>query len=109
LKIILELQEPENYGELSIFFQRLNSIANTFSDMGGVILTEVNPKTQKQQFLIYAAQNLTNNPNFHGIIFWNLFTVDPNDISLTHILELFSKDGSPTQLFYELLRENPNR
>jgi len=109
IKIILELQEPENYGELSMFFQQLNSIADSFSDLGGVILTEVNPKTQKQKFLVYATQNLANNPNFRGIIFWNLFTIDPSDISLTHVLELFSKDGSPTMLFYELLRENPNR
>ncbi len=44
LTILLGLQDPLRYGDLDKFFSRVNEVANDFADLGGIILTEINPK-----------------------------------------------------------------
>lgn len=88
--------------------KELNALADHFADLGGVIFTEVNPTdgddSQKREFLAKVASVLASNRNFKGVILWNLFRIEPDDIFLTEPLLLFNLNGTPTSLFYEFLK-----
>lgn len=91
--------------------EQINSLADLFSDLGGIIMTEVNPnedEDQKAAFLSKITQVLTSNKNLHGFIIWNPVPDDENgeDIFKVSPTFLFNENGSPTQLYFELLRES---
>jgi hypothetical protein len=87
--------------------EQIDSLANLFSDLGGLLMTEVNPYgdvEQQGEFIKTIVATMATNPNLRGIILWNLFFVRPNDMFMQERLILFNDDGSPTKLYYELLR-----
>jgi len=114
LLIMLGMQDPEKYGDLNNFFTRVNQIANYFSDLGGVLLTEVNPKrgqlpqgAEKIDYLTRLVRLLHGNPNLKGVVFWNLFTPQQDDPTMTDMLELISSHNqSPTEYYFILLMAN---
>ncbi|CAG1005310.1 hypothetical protein ANAEL_03315 [Anaerolineales bacterium] len=84
------------------------NLSNKFANLGGILMTEVNPfgtTEQQQQFIKDIISALKDDPNLKGIIFFNLFNPDdPEDVFSVKRLELFDNKGTPTRLFFELLR-----
>ena len=92
--------------------EQINFLANIFEDLGGIIMTEVNPNGSDNQKIIFLAkiiQVLASNENLHGFIIWNPVPDDENgqDIYKISPTFLFDSNGTPTRLYYELLRETP--
>jgi len=107
----LKANDPSGIFNPAPTLDEINSLANLFSDLGGIIVTEFNPYAGKKEdlkteFIENNVSVLQNNPNLRGIIFWNLFEEDQGDVFSLEKLELFNLDASPTQLFFELLRES---
>lgn len=92
--------------------KEINQLTDLFSDLGGVIFTEVSPQgnvSQKAVFLNKIVSVLKENPNLKGVLLWNVFNNpdDAKDKFMQSPTLLFNSDGTPTQLFFELLRETP--
>jgi len=90
--------------------EQLNALADYFGDLGGVILTEVNPTNgndvQKRDFLAKIMSVLASNQNLRGLILWNLFRKEPGDVFLSEPLLLFDPKGTPSQLYFEFLKDS---
>jgi len=87
----------------------LNTLADKFADLGGIVLTEVGPFGNLQQqvdFLRKLSSAVLNNPNLRGMILWNAFDNPEDyegDIYATSSSLIIDKDGNPTSLFFELM------
>jgi len=85
---------------------KLAELANIFSDTGGVILTEVNLKTNdstiQQKEIQRLTKNVINNPKLRGLLFFNLARDDNPDYPR---ISLLSPDNKPTASFFSLLQE----
>jgi hypothetical protein len=89
--------------------EQINALADFFSDLGGIMMTEVSPHgtiEQKRDFFIKLTSTMKSNPNLHGILLWNIF-INPDDATDKYSQSpnlLFDSQGNPIQLYYALLR-----
>jgi hypothetical protein len=89
--------------------EQINNLADKFSPLGGIIMTEVNPRgTIHEQyiFLEKVSELLKNNSNIKGVLLWNIFEPnDPNELGQVPSTELFNKNRELTRLHYSLLSD----
>lgn len=90
---------------------QIKALSLLFSDLGGIILTEVNPQgnaEQQAQFLDKLSKLLKTDPHLRGIILWNVFG-DPSDGTDSSglssvVVPLFDAKGNVTKTYYSLLK-----
>jgi hypothetical protein len=101
LQIILGLQVGED--EVSNTIER---IAVKFADLGGIILTEVNPEGSQTEVMKFLENlsGLVDSPNIHGLYIWKVVPEpDPDEVD-SHPTLLLDGRGDPTVLYYQFLR-----
>ena len=80
-------------------------VANKLATTGGVFLTEVNPYPNDQEGYFGQLNRLIEQPNVLGFYIWKVVPEpDPDEVD-NHPSLLLNSDGSPTKLYYELLRK----
>ena len=99
--IILGLQ----VGSDAIPIETVINVAIQFADLGGIFLTEVNPYPNDQESYFRRLNRLIEQPNVLGFYIWKVVPEpDPDEVD-NHPSLLLNSDGSPTKLYYELLRK----
>jgi hypothetical protein len=99
--IILGLQ----VGSDAIPIEIVINVAIQFADLGGIFLTEVNPYLNDQESYFRRLNRLIEQPNVLGFYIWKVVPEpDPDEVD-NHPSLLLNSDGSPTKLYYELLRK----
>ncbi len=89
--------------------EEIINLSGKFDDLGGVIMTEVNPEgtaEQQEEFVKRISSLLPNVPAVKGIIWWNIFKDSndtPDQIFERTVLEFFNEEMTPTRLYYALL------
>jgi hypothetical protein len=90
--------------------EEIVNLSKKFEDLGGILMTEINPEgtiEQQEEFIGRITSLLLDTSYFKGIIFFNIFKSSddtPDNIFGRTVLEFFDTDGTPTRLYYELLR-----
>jgi len=87
--------------------EEILTLSEKFASLGGIIV-EINAfgtTEQQDRFLSDVFVSLKENPNIRGALFWNLFNPDdPGDPWSVQRLDLFDDLGTPTSLFFNLLK-----
>jgi hypothetical protein len=99
--IILGLQ----VGSDAIPIETVINVAIQFADLGGIFLTEVNPYPNDQESYFRRLNRLIEQPNVLGFYIWKVVPEPDSDEVDNHPSLLLNNDGSPTKLYYELLRK----
>ncbi|MEK7597041.1 MAG: hypothetical protein AAB441_00155 [Patescibacteria group bacterium] len=90
--------------------EQINATADLFADLGGIIMTEFHPTGTSEEMLKYLPTivKALENENLHGVVIWTMVPddkPDPKEIYSKSPIYLFNPDGTPTELYWELLRE----
>jgi len=92
-------------GSDTVPVETIINVSSQFADLGGIFLTEVNPYPNDQESYLGQLTQLIKQPNIHGFYIWKIVPEpDPDEVD-NHPSILLNADGSPTRLYYQLLRK----
>ena len=98
--IILGLQVGSNI----VPADTIINVANSFADLGGIFLTEVNPYPQDQVKCYSELALLLDKQNIKGLYAWKVVPEPDLDEVDNHPTLFLNSDSTPTYLFYLLLQ-----
>lgn len=98
LKIILGLQVKDSI----IPREQIIWVANMFSNIGGIFLTEVNPRENQEEYLKMLT-SLLKEPYFYGFYVWKIVPEPDSDNVDDHWILFFNEKGEKTPAYYALL------